>query len=140
DGLLADLAHEVPQGDVDAADGVLDGAAAALPEEGLAQLFADAHRLVGAVADEGGPGELDAGGGGRLAGGDAAETGEALVGDDFDEGVQVVVGLEFVGPAALDGAAAQAGQPDIDDLHGVQFLGRRLSSPDAEARVKNVLN
>src|SRR5262249_55299487 len=32
DRLVADLSHEVPQGDVDAADGVFDGAAAALPE------------------------------------------------------------------------------------------------------------
>ena len=40
DGLVADLAEQVPQGDVDAADGVFDGAAAALPEGGLPQLFA----------------------------------------------------------------------------------------------------
>src|SRR5207247_11275279 len=52
DGLVADFAEQVPEGDVDAADGVLDGAAAALPKHSLPQPLGDAHRLVGALADE----------------------------------------------------------------------------------------
>src|SRR5207253_11410675 len=45
DRLVADLPHEVPQRDVDAADGMLDRASASLPERRLAELFGDALRL-----------------------------------------------------------------------------------------------
>ena len=73
-GWFADLAEQVPQGDVDAADGVLDGAAAALPEGGLPQLLGDARRLVGALADEERPQQLDAALDERLAGRDTLPT------------------------------------------------------------------
>ena len=55
----------------------------------------------------------------RLAGHGAADADQALVGDDLDDGVDVVLGLEFLGPAALDGAAGQAGQAEVGDLHGL---------------------
>ena len=57
-GWLRDLAEEIPERDVDAADGVLDRPAAALPERVLAQLLADARRLVGPLADQERPQEL----------------------------------------------------------------------------------
>ena len=59
----------------------------------------------------------------RLAGQDAADADQALVGEDLDDGVEVVFGLELVGPAAVDGAAGQAGDADVGDLHGVTFIG-----------------
>ncbi len=117
DGLVADLAEQVPQGDIDAADGVLDGAAAALPERRLPQPFRDAHRLVGAFADEQRHEQLDRAFDERLAGEDAADAAEPFVGEDLDDGVDVVVGLELVGPAALDGAAGEAGDLDVGDFH-----------------------
>ena len=48
---------------------------------------------------------------------DAADAGEPFVGDDLDDGVDIVLGLELVGPAAFDGAAGQAGDADIGDFH-----------------------
>src|SRR5439155_17502411 len=51
-GLAERLAHEIPQGDVQAADGVLDRAAAAVPEGVLPQLLADALRLEDCFAQE----------------------------------------------------------------------------------------
>ena len=59
DRLAADLAEQVPQGDVDAADGVLDRAAAALPERHLPQLLADPLRLDRRFADQPGPQQLE---------------------------------------------------------------------------------
>ena len=107
DGLVGDLAEQVPQGDVDAADGVLDRPAAALPEGVLAQLLGDAGRLVGPLADQERPQQLRPPPRRGAAGEGAADADEALVGDDLDDGVEVVLGLEFLGPAALDGAAGK---------------------------------
>src|SRR2546423_222946 len=42
----------------------------------------------------------------------------ALAGEHFDDGVDVVLGREFLGPAAFDGAAREPGQTQIDNLHG----------------------
>src|SRR5262249_20380718 len=117
DRLLADLAHQVPQRDVDAADGVLDGAAPALPEHALPQLLADAGRLVGALADEVLPQHADAGRDESLARHGAADADQPLVGDDLDDGVEVFLGPVALRPAAVHGAAGQAGKADIDDLH-----------------------
>src|SRR5262249_28958073 len=102
---------------VDAADGVLDGAAAALPEGGLAELLGDAGGLVGALADQVRAEQLDAGGDEGLARHAAAEADEALVGDDLDEGVEVFLALVALRPAAVDGAAGEAGDADVGDLH-----------------------
>src|SRR5262249_36129097 len=109
DGLAGDLAEEVPQGDVDAADGVLDGAAAALPEGTLPRLLGPRGGLGGPLADEVGAQQLHPGGHQRLAGHGAADADEPLVGEDLDEGVEVFLGLVALGPAAVDGAAGQAG-------------------------------
>src|SRR5207245_9774881 len=59
DRLVADFAHEIPEGDVDAADRVLDGAAPALPKSALPQPLGDARRLVGPLADQHWPEQLD---------------------------------------------------------------------------------
>jgi hypothetical protein len=48
-----------------------------------------------------------------------------IVGDDLDDGVDVVFRLQFVGPAALDGAAGQAGQADFGDFHNDLYLTNR---------------
>src|SRR5258707_3031073 len=45
DGLFANLAHQVPECNIDAADGMLDRTAAPLPEGALPQLLADSGRL-----------------------------------------------------------------------------------------------
>src|SRR3954471_1055348 len=58
DRLVGELAEQVPEGDVDAADGVLDGPAAALPEGVLPQLLAHPGRLVRPLADQERPEQL----------------------------------------------------------------------------------
>src|SRR5205823_15127814 len=62
---------------------------AALPERRLPQPFRDAHRLVGPLADQERPQQFDGAFDERLAGEDAADAGEARVGEDFDDGVNV---------------------------------------------------
>ena len=103
--LVADLAHQIPQGDVDAADGVFDGAAAALPEGRLPQFLADAHRLVGPLADQMRPQQLNRAVDETLARHGAADADQTFVGEDFDDGVEIFFGLDAAGPAAVDGAA-----------------------------------
>ena len=115
--LVANLAHQVPERNINAADGVLDGAAAPLPEGALPQALADATGFVGALADQHGPqqlhGRLDQG----LAGHRAADADQPFVGDDFDDGVDVLFRLQIVDPAALDGAARQSGDTQLGDFH-----------------------
>ena len=41
-----------------------------------------------------------------------------VVGDDLDDGVDVVLRLEFLGPAAFT-VAGEAGQAQVSDLHRV---------------------
>ena len=41
---------------------------------------------------------------------------------DLDEGVEVLFGLVALRPAAVHGAAGQAGDADVDDLHVVRYL------------------
>jgi hypothetical protein len=118
DGLVAYFSHQVPQGDVDAAEGVFDAAAPALPKGVLAELFAEAGRFVGAFAEEQWPQQLASRRDQGLAGHGAADADEALVGDDFDDGVQIVLGDKLLGPAPFDGGAGQARQTDVDNLHG----------------------
>ena len=103
--MIDNLAEQIPEGDIDAADGVLDRPATALPEGRLAQALADAHRLVGPFADEKRLEQLDGPFDERLRREDAADAGEPLVGEDFDDRVNVILGLELVGPSAFDGAA-----------------------------------
>ena len=128
DGLAGDLAEQVPQRDVDAADGVLDRSAAALPEGCLSQPLRDAHRLIGAFADEERREQLDGGCDERLAGEDAADAGESFVGEDLDDGMDIVLGLELVGPAALNGATGQAGDAQVGDFHGKEPSFGRVAS------------
>src|SRR5262249_33090104 len=102
DRLVADSAHQVPQSDVDAADGVLDCAAPALPEGALAELFRDVGRLVGALAQEKRLQQLDRAGDERLAREDAADASQSFVRRHFDNGVDIVLRLQLVGPAPFD--------------------------------------
>ena len=117
DGLAGELAEEVPQGDVDAADGVLDGPAAALPERVLAEPLRDARRLVGPLAGEQRPQEPRRRGDQRRTRVRSADADEPLVGDHLDDGVDVVLGNEFLGPPALDGPARQPGEAEVGDCH-----------------------
>ena len=117
--------------------------AAALPERVLPQLLADAGRLVGPFADEERPEQLHR----RLPQGaareDAADADQAFVGDDLDDGVDVVVRDEFLRPPALDGAAGEAGEANVGDLHRFTpephtFAGSSTVNfgPNAARRVK----
>src|SRR5438046_2690176 len=63
--------------------------------------------------------QLHGSGGQGLAREGAADPDQALIGEDLDDGVQVVVGLEVIDPAAADRAAGEARQADGSDLHGM---------------------
>ena len=69
-----------------------------------------------------------------LAGEDAADADEALVGEDLDDGVDVVLGLEFLGPAALDGAAGKSREPQFGNCHHSLPSGRWASPRDRHGR------
>src|SRR5690606_22098268 len=105
DRLAAGLAHEVPEGDVDAADRVLHGAAAALPEAGLAERLGDPLRLDGRLALQQRPEQLDGPGDEPARGEATAVADEPRVGADDDQGVQVLPRLVALRPAAVDRGA-----------------------------------
>ncbi len=108
DGLLRGLAEEVPEGDVDRADGGHGDALAAeghgaaihlLPEElGVPGIGADEHGLEVVV---------DAGLGDERGEGGVAEADEACVGEDLDEN------------PAMEGEVAHGGFAEHDEVHGV---------------------
>jgi hypothetical protein len=83
----------------------------------LSQLFTHSRRLIGALADEEGFEKLDS----RLdqgqAGHGAANANPTIVGDDFDDGVDVVLRLEFFSPATFNGGAGETRQSQIGDSH-----------------------
>src|SRR5262249_44122374 len=130
-------AEQVPQGDVDAAYGVLDGAAAALPERGLAQLLADSGRLVAALADQVRSQQLDGGGHQRAAGHAAAAAGGAPVRVGLADRVEVLLRLVALRPAAIDGAADQPDDAHVADLHRVA-PEEDLNHRDTEAQRRQV--
>src|SRR5262249_53535900 len=132
DRLIGDLAEQIPQSDIDATDGVFDGTAAPLPEGGLPQFLGDTSPLVSAFADPVPGQQVHTGGDQRLARHRAADADEPLVGDDLEEGVEVLLGLVSLWPAAIDGAAGQACDADIDDLHTLTPLVSRSSTPPAQ--------
>src|SRR5262249_23663012 len=73
--------------------------------------------LVGALADQQRPQELDAGRDKGLTGHGAADAGEPLVGEYLDDGVEVLFGPVALRPAAVRGAAGEAGETDVGDFH-----------------------
>src|SRR5438445_5792926 len=115
--LIADLAHQVPEGDTDAADGMLHGPAAPLPEQTLPELLADSGRFVGPLADQEWTQQLDGGVDQSLARHGTADAAEPLIRDDLDNRVDVLLRLEVIHPAAFDRAAGEACDPYIDNLH-----------------------
>lgn len=118
DGLIAGFSEDVPEGEIEAADGVFHGASPALPEGGLAELFGDAFGFDAGFPFEEGPKELhgtaDEGAGSEA----GADAGDAFIGVDFDEGVEVFLGFVALGPAAIDSSAGEGEDIDFDDLHG----------------------
>ena len=112
---------------------MLDGPAAPLPEGELAELLADALRLVGRLPDEPRLEERERGLDEREAGEAAAEAGEPLVGVDLDEGVHLLVGVGAAGPAGVVGRPPEGDRADAGDLHraplrGVAPLGGSIAS------------
>ena len=87
---------------VDAADGVFDGPAAPLPERRLTQLLADAHRLVGALADQVRPQQRDGRGDKALARHGTADAGQAFVGDDLNDRIEILFWFHAAGPTAVN--------------------------------------
>lgn len=117
DRLSGDFAEDVPEGDIDAADGVCDGASASEPEHVLVQFFADAFWFEGVLVFvegfEDGEGCCDEG----IVGENAAEAGDAFVGVDGDEGVNAIFGAKFIGPTAFWSCASEACASDLFDFH-----------------------
>src|SRR5262249_30177504 len=113
--------EDVPEGDVDTADGVGDRPATPHPEGVLVEFFGDALGFEGVFAAPEGFEDVEGGLDEVGVGEDAADTGDALVGEDGDEGVDAVLGFELVGPAALRGGAGQADGADVADLHGLRL-------------------
>ena len=117
------LALDVPEGDVDAADGVDHRAAAAIVDRGLVHLVPEALDVERVLADQDlAQADHDRVGAGRLddrlddgrGGVGLADAGDALVGVDEDDG-------GVLGPVRLhrDARDLQVGDLDIGDLHAV---------------------
>ena len=73
----------------------------------------------------------------RLAGVDAADAADALVGEHLDQGVQVLLRLDVVVPAALRRTPHQRDRADLADLHRRRLprSGRAYhATPTADAR------
>ena len=115
DGLPGGFAENVPQGDIDAADGVRDGSAAAHPEGVGVQLLADPLRLQRILAAverlehaERSAHQLVVGEGG-------SPPGDAFIGEDGDQRVDAIFRADLVRPAAFGRAVAQTGGSDLGD-------------------------
>jgi hypothetical protein len=118
DRLTEGLAQQVPERDVEPADGVLDGASAPLPERTLAQFFADPFGLEDGLALQKRRQQRQRGLDKRLAGKTTANAGQALVGLDFEQGVHLLVGIGAAGPARIVRGAAKWNRPNTADRHG----------------------
>ena len=136
DRLTTRLAQQVPQRDVDAAYYMFQRAAAALPERGLPQSFGrgvgiECRRAAPEVFELG-----DAGGDQCRTGEDTAEADGAVFGDDFEDGVQIVVRLMGPRPTAVDGAAKEAVGANFGDVHMRILLQgtRRFTTEPRRAR------
>ena len=129
--LARDLAEDVPQRDVDAADGVRERAAAAHPEGVLAQLLGDPLGLKRVLAREQGLQHAERGLDQRTRGEHAAVAGDAGRGVHGDQRVDRLLGPDFLGPAALRAFAHQRRGDDLADAHlgGGRRAGRHGSLP-----------
>ena len=121
-GLARGLAEQVPQRDVDAADRVRDRAAAPLPERHLFNLLAHAFGFDGNFADQPGRHQLQCAIYQRLAGVDAAQSGQRravhrLIRHHLDQRVQVNVWLDLMVPPALGRHPAQRNRANLFNLH-----------------------
>src|SRR4051794_36664055 len=96
---------------------MFDSAAPSLPERTLPEFLADAGGFIGALAEEIRPEERSARLDEGLAGHGAANAAQPLVANHLDEGVEVVFGFQFSDPAAVHGAAGEAGDANLGDFH-----------------------
>ena len=128
DGLTADFAEQIPERDVDARDDVFQRAAASLPEGTLPQLFADAFRFGGRLAQPEGPERFYAGLHEIGVGEDAACAGEPLVGEHLDEGVKVIFRRVPAGPTAVDGGADEPVYGNLANLHGTRLVAQAAAN------------
>ena len=118
DGLAGDLAENVPESDVDARDGMGDGPPAALPECLLVASFGSRRRIQSGGADQERPHHFDGAPDQPFRSEYAAHSGHAFVGNDLDQGVQVVLEIgKLVIPSAIGGFTAEREETDISNLH-----------------------
>jgi hypothetical protein len=122
DRLPGRLAEDVPEGDVDPADGMGERTAAPHPEGVLVEFLADALRLKGVLVPPERFEDIERGLDQIGVGEDTADAGDAFVGKDGDEGVDAVLRFQLVHPPPLRGGTDQTDGADVADLHVVVFL------------------
>lgn len=118
DWLARGLAEDIPESDVDSADGVSESSTASEPKGVLMEFFRDAFGFESIFAQEQGFEQCEGGFDELVVGEDAAPAGQAFVGMHCNEGMNTIVGFEFVGPAAFGSCAPEAGGSDLADFHG----------------------
>ena len=124
------LAQDVPERDIDAADGMREAATASEPEGVLMQLLADALRLQGVFAPVQWLKVCQRGSHQPGVGENAANAGGALIRAHDHKGVDAVFWPQFIAPATLWRGSRQANCLDFANAHAVcPCLGRvRLAS------------
>ena len=122
DRLARDFAEDVPERDIDAADGVGDRSAASEPEGVLVEFFGEALRLVGPFTEverrehiERCLDESDIGENGTGAG-------NAGIGVHDDQRVNGIIFLKFRAPAAFGRRPGQPDRPNLPNPHQVRLL------------------
>lgn len=115
--MSAGFAEDIPESDIDTADGMSYRATATLPEGGLVECFGDAFRLVGGLTFEEWPeqfeGALDKSSGGEA----AAAAADALIGVNNQQGVEIFLRFVSLRPAAIDGGTGERADVNADNLH-----------------------
>jgi hypothetical protein len=114
--LAGGLAQYVPHGDVNSADGVSDGPAAAHPKRMRMQLLAHALRLQWVFAQIQRSHEVKRAAHQFIVGECRSPAGNAFIGEDGDERVNAIVRANLVCPAALWRAMAEPCRPDLSDF------------------------
>ncbi len=117
-GLAGGFPEDVPESDIDAADGVGEGATASHPEGVGVEFFGDALGFEGVLAKEERFEDAERALDESVVGEDGAPAGDAFVGVHGEQGVDAVAGFDFVGPAAFGRGAAEACGRDFGDFHG----------------------
>jgi hypothetical protein len=117
DGLASDFSENIPEGDVDSANGMGDGAATSEPEHILVEFLADAFGFDGVFALVERFEDGERGSDKRIIREHAAEAGDTFVRVDGDERVDAVFRAEFVRPSTFGGCAAKACATDFSDFH-----------------------